>query len=559
MINTTKVRQRRATAAGAAAKGPNRTRIPYSDLPAAMKKFVEGAPKPERPSLSLTLRALVSSCRKHGLPEVLSTTSAERLIADAVADGWKPASLGPLKSNLRSFARATGQGTEWAVESLNFDQRPLAEVLAAKHWIRLAGAAHAASAAGLPSPHLRIVDRWLRHRARLSGSLSDADVRAFTTKGGTLQVLSHALGLIDPGNPDNRVIEEARRVARRRLKPRIPTPKWNGLPEHLRHQLDLVAALPAGRRPADASIDGMCAALRRLVRAAEGRGLPQILDRDTAAAFAEDLLDGSVKASSGKAYVDLLERFARLAGYPAELVDEIRATIAVFRALSAGEVRRKEIALAERPVELVEVAASAHDVLEQAPGMSNARDRCCCYNLAGAMALLVKLPLRSKDLRLGRVGHEFRRDSEGWQVDLVTSKTGTRIRGRLAAELARYLDAALLHDTDPAHLWRIYDERQGKPLFANAARGWQALSENWLWANMRRQVGHGPHIVRTLMYDECILDEELDAHVAGALCGHRTTTSGKAYEVRADGYRKAAALKSLDTVNGQIDRATEPA
>lgn len=428
----------------------------------------------------------------------------------------------------------------------------MAEVLAAPHWQRLAVAVHTARTGGVPDSDIRIVDRWLRHRATLGPRITEADVRVFKAGVSTLHALSKTLALIDPGNPDNRVIQATLREIKRKPKPRPAVRDWNGLPEHFRRELDALASLPADRGLSRSSLDGMCAALRRLVAAAAARGLEPVLDTATATAFAEGLLhDGELKATSRLAYLDFLARFARHAGYSAALTAAIVETMTVFRHSATKEVCRKEIALSKDPVDLIDIAARAHELLERAPALDCPRDRRRHYALAGATALLSKLQLRSLDLRSGRVGHEFRRDSEGWKVDLTTSKTGTPIRGRLAPELTRYLDAVLLQDTDPAYLWILYDERSGQSLFGNACRGWDPYSENWLWSNMRQELGHGPHIVRSLIYEACVLDDDLDLSVARALCGHRTAESGKPYDINGDRHRRRRALDHL----GAVDRA----
>ena len=204
-----------------------------------------------------------------------------------------------------------------------------------------------------------------------------------------------------------------------------------------------------------------------------------------------------------------------------------------------------KIALAARPLDLVEVACRAHDLLERAPMIPHAATRRLTYLVAGALALLSKLPIRSLDLRQGRLGHEFRRDGEGWRVDLLTSKTGVPIRGRLAPELTRYLDEVLLQGTTADELWSIRDERLGRPLFGNATRNFAPYGDDWLRQHFTPLIGHGPHIVRTLIFEACHLDADLDTQVAGALCGHRSALSGKAYDLDGDRHRRDRGLRAL--------------
>ena len=198
------------------------------------------------------------------------------------------------------------------------------------------------------------------------------------------------------------------------------------------------------------------------------------------------------------------------------------------------------------------MAQTAREILAKAPRERDIRNRRRDYTLSGAIALLCKLPLRAKDLREATIGKEFCRNSEGWLVNLETSKTGTRIEGRLADCLTPYLDAVLLMDTDPAHLWTIYDHRLGTALFANPARDWKCYEREWLRRNMTKRTGHSAHIVRTLIYDYCAINDDLDAKVAQTLVGHAHETSKKFYEVNADRYRRAQALAGLSTIEKSL-------
>ena len=62
--------------------------------------------------------------------------------------------------------------------------------------------------------------------------------------------------------------------------------------------------------------------------------------------------------------------------------------------------------------------------------------------------------------------------------------------------------------------------------------------------------------MRTLMYDECVLSDDLDILVAAALCGHASITSREFYEVNAPRYRRIEAGKQLTKLNAQFEKAT---
>lgn len=217
----------------------------------------------------------------------------------------------------------------------------------------------------------------------------------------------------------------------------------------------------------------MGCAVRRLLRSAEDHGLEPVLTMDTAKAFAADLLSSDLKTISAAGYCDFLGYFAKHAGYPPEISKALLETHWALKADAKRDLREKEIKLAQNPIDLVDLAMTAHEIHHRAPDEDDIRNRRRDYTLAGAIALLCKLPIRAKDIRDGKIGEEFYRDSEGWSVDLKTSKTGQEIKGRLTDCLTPYLDAVLLLDTDPAFIWQIYDTRLGSALFANPARNWE--------------------------------------------------------------------------------------
>ena len=234
---------------------------------------------------------------------------------------------------------------------------------------------------------------------------------------------------------------------------------------------------------------------------------------------------------------------------------------AIRRLLTSAKARDlepvlKEIKLAKNPIDLVFLAKTANEILMKAPFEENLRNRRRDFTLAGAIALLCKLPIRAKDLREGRIGKEFCRDSEGWLVDFVTSKTGTAIKGRLPDCLTPYLDTVLLMDCRPEFLWSKYDERCNSPLFANPARRFRSYSAEWLRRNMTEHTCHSAHIFRTLIYDYCAMDNDLDRSVARALTGHASATSAEFYEVNADRYRVEQAqglLRAIEKTVGDQD------
>lgn len=536
--------------------------VSEDQLPPKMRRFLKdidtgraySAPvlKKKRANVSSALRCLAETAQVNGLPVALCAKTADAVIERLQAGNWSPSTVSSFKTLLRHYAYETGEGVDWALSSGATDRRPVELVLRAPHWAPYRAILPLAIEGGISARELRLADRWLRHRNQVT-HLSLEHAMTFRADPGNLRKLAAFMTAIDPGNPDTRILQTAQRKRRSTAKGVQHKPAYGELPEPFLSQMKGINRKPKKLGGfSTARIKVMGCAIRRLIRSAKQRGMEPVLNMETATAFAEDLVSGDLKTTSAAGYCEFLGYFAKRAGYPAEIGDALLETHWALKAASKGDLKRKEIKLAQVPIDLVGLAKTASKLLEQAPLEEDLRNRRRDYTLAGAIALLCKLQIRAKDLREGNVGQEFSRDSEGWFVDLETSKTGTRIDGRLADCLTPFLDAVLLMDTDPTYLWKIYDQRAGTALFANPARDWKCYEREWLRRNMTERTGHSAHIVRTLIYDYCTLDDNLDAKVAQALVGHAHATSKQFYEVNADRYRRIQALKDLAAIEKSL-------
>lgn len=536
--------------------------VTEADLPQKMRQFLKDidagrahcAPSLQRRrgSVASTLRCLVETAKMKGLPLTLAAESAEAMITRLEAAGWSASSISSQKTLLRHFAYETGEGVEWALGSGASDRRPIPLVLRTHHWAPYRALLPMLTDQGISERIIRLADRWLRHRSKVAQLTLDYALQ-FRVDGGDLRRLAEFMSAIDPGNPDTRVLQTAQRKRRSTAKGVVHKPAYGELPEPFLSQMKKISRKPrelGGMSSARVKVMGC--AIRRLLRSATKRGLETRLTMETATAFAEDLVIDDLKTISAAGYCDFLGYFAKHAGYPSEIGDALLETHFALKAQAKDDLRRKEIKLAQVPIDLVDLARTARELLAQAPLEMDIRNRRRDYTLAGAIALLCKLPIRAKDLRVSVIGKEFRRDCEGWLVDMATSKTGTRIRSRLADCLTPYLDAVLLMDTDPQHLWTIYDQRLGTAFFANPARDWECYEREWLRRNMTEHTGHSAHIVRTLIYDYCALNDDLNAKVAQALVGHAHETSKKFYEINADRYRRTQALAGLSEIEKSL-------
>ncbi len=529
--------------------------VSEQELPARMRRFLADIDNGKaysaatlqrsRAGMSSCLRCLVETARLQGLPDELNEDTAAAMVARLTDSSWRQTSIATQRSLLRQYAYETGEGIEWALLTTGSDRRPIPLVLKAPHWAPYRALIPFMLQQGIVDRIIRLADRWLHHR-RKTGKVTEQHVRDFKTDPRDLGRLAEFMTAIAPGHPDTRLLQAVQRKQRSKAKGHRKFAAYGTLPEPFLSQMrELAAKSQRHDGLSEARIKVMGCAIRRLLRSAKARDLAPLLTMDTARAFAEDLVASDLKAISAAGYCDFLGYFARHAGYPAEISDALLETHWALKAEAKGQLRHKEIRLAETPISLVDLAGTAHDVLVNAPEVDDIRNRRRDYTLAGAIALLCKLPIRAKDIRDGKIGDQFCRDSEGWCVDLKTSKTGQEIKGRLADCLTPYLDAVLLVDTDPAHLWQVYDARIGTALFANPARDWQNYEREWLRRNMIERTGHSPHIVRSLVYDACVLDQDLDIRVAQALCGHGNETSRKFYELNADRFRRQSGLHDL--------------
>lgn len=539
-----------------------RFNVSEDHLPPKMRRFLKdidtgraySAPalQKKRANVSSALRCLAETAQVNGRTVALCAETAYAVIERLQAGNWSPSTVSSFKTLLRHYAYETGEGVDWALSSGATDRRPVELVVRAPHWAPYRAVLPMLLEGGIDDREIRLADRWLRHRNQVT-HLSLEHAMAFRADPGNFRGLAAFMTAIDPGNPDTRILQAAQRKRRSTAKGVRHKPAYGDLPEPFLSQMTVINRKPKKLGGfSRARIKVMGCAIRRLIRSAKQRGLDPMLTMETATAFAEDLVSGDLKTISAAGYCEFLGYFAKRAGYPAAIGDALLETHWALKAEAKTDLKRKEIKLAHVPIDLVDLAKTAREILEQAPLQEDIRNRRRDYTLAGAIALLCKLPIRALDLRRGMIGREFSRDSEGWQVDLETSKTGTRITGRLADCLIPFLDAVLLMDTDSTYLWKIYDQRAGTALFANPARDWKCYEREWLRRNMTERMGHSAHIVRTLIYDYCTLDDNLDARVAQALVGHAHATSKKFYEVNADRYRRKQALQDLEVIEKSL-------
>lgn len=465
----------------------NKYSVSEAELPKRMRKFLSDIDegklsrantlRTNRAGISSALRGLIDTARSSDLAVRLDKDTADAFLARLTEEGWQRDSLTGLKSLLRSYAYETEEGVEWALASATMDRRPLELVFRAAHWAPFNPMIAHIKASCKPS-EIRMVDRWLGHK-KAHVRVDEEMAQRFGTDAMSFAKLSAIMTAIDPENPDTLVLQQAQRKRRQSARGYIkkaPTRPYHNLPEPFVTEM---AKLFAGNSGLSVPrLKAMCSTLRRLCNACHSARLPVGLTMATAEAFVNDLFEDDLALRSVAGYCEFLASFAKNSGYPREISAALLEAHNAVKLDAKSELRRKERKLAQHPTDLVDIALTAYTLLDMASDQDDIRNRRRDYVLAGAIALLSKLQLRSFDLSHGVVGREFQRDSEGWVVDLVTSKTGKPIIGRLAPELTRYLDAVLLMDISDAHLWSAYTQRVGTALFGNPARGWKPFGKN---------------------------------------------------------------------------------
>ncbi|WP_127903391.1 hypothetical protein [Solirhodobacter olei] len=227
-----------------------------------------------------------------------------------------------------------------------------------------------------------------------------------------------------------------------------------------------------------------------------------------------------------------------------QLRSDLKETANHFGAEAKLEIKSKERKLAEKRVTLDDYFARAGELLREAMEETRVNTRSSSFIVAGLTALLVFYPLRRADVRLFRVGIDVARTPTAWQIIAGhTLKTGAPVEPvQLPSEATPFLDGALLQGIDQAHLWEIYRNRIGLPLFPSrkSEEPYNASRLGTLFKE-KTNLNFGPHILRTLWTDELVADGA-DRLTIQAMLQQRSLISQKEYEVFAAKIRRRKAV-----------------
>jgi hypothetical protein len=173
-----------------------------------------------------------------------------------------------------------------------------------------------------------------------------------------------------------------------------------------------------------------------------------------------------------------------------------------------------------------DLLCGASEALERALSDLTPFERVDAFNQAAFFALQHEFPARRLDTSRLRLGVSALRLHAAWQFDFVISKTGEPITVTLPERVTALLDSAVLRDGDPARLDVLYRRLHGAPLLRHLD-GAPVSKETLSWW-FHRQFGIGPHIARTLIYDD-LASERGGVVKAARLCGHVSADSAEEY------------------------------
>lgn len=298
--------------------------------------------------------------------------------------------------------------------------------------------------------------------------------------------------------------------------------------------------------PAEKSIDGMTAILRRIARTAEDTGHSHAISTEVIEAWCIQC-ERRGRASSGIALeLKLLRRFILFRDRTDPLAETLARIKATYQRRASRERKRKEHFLRQNPTQLGTVLLIAERLQEDARAAPAAsRERANLILHAAALVVPLVLPLRVSDLCRLRIGTSLWRDATRWGMALTTKKTGVVVeRDDLWDEALPFLDDVLLMDSLREDLWRTYDARHDTYFFSRDG-GATGHRGDWISDVWHKHVGTGAHIVRTLWH-ELASDSERDATWAALiLCGQNSEGTAEQYRLRTTRKRAAKQARQM--------------
>lgn len=218
------------------------------------------------------------------------------------------------------------------------------------------------------------------------------------------------------------------------------------------------------------------------------------------------------------------------------------------RAAKRGEIKRKEQALSERPMNLEMLFRISCELCAQADSEIRIQVRHGIHTVIAALGVLLFYPLRRADLLRLRIGQELKLHSGRWLLaPEFAQKSGNFVEPVILPEEAGFLiEFALLRGGPRAHLSRVYQESLGEPLLVSP-RGRKPYGEASFSNLFIRHVGHRPHLIRSIWCDE-LVERGADRLTISIMLQHTSMISQEHYEVLASKIRRVRAVNKLHAI-----------
>jgi hypothetical protein len=482
------------------------------------------------------------------------------------------------KVEMKKLYEAGVSGTDLDVRDFLFanfrDGRSINEILAAPWWPNIPRVL----VAQLHVPDRRRVvvelDNFFRWQQRV-GQIQSGDVlntlflsvslkpKARYRK---LSTLCRSLEIALPGDPDLIVLRELQRDLYRELWPAARSTK-----KAARRILEVEAVLELHRKErakkplSDETIMGHRRALTLHFDLLAAKGMPFDFEEAALDVYADhvwgmhdlryqprnassppDVAFGSPEGWCSISAGSMCQRLGPFIADP-ELRREWYAFADSFLTISRtiGDIKRKERALAERPMDLNDLYLKASELHRLARQEVDVQVRHGLCTVVGSLGIFLFYPLRIGDVLKLRLGFDLTRSSGVWLLDPGrTQKSGNLVDPIiLPREATPLLDACLLQGAQRAKLSEILQSKSGSFMFQSRRRS-GAYRRSSFSTLFKRWLEHSPHVIRTLWCDQMVA-LGTDRTTIGAMLQHKSEISQHDYEVIARNIRRVRALSAL--------------
>ncbi len=217
-----------------------------------------------------------------------------------------------------------------------------------------------------------------------------------------------------------------------------------------------------------------------------------------------------------------------------------------------GDIKRKERALAEKPMDLEGLFLRATELCKMADQEMDIARRYGIQSVIGALGIFLFYPLRVGDLLGLRLDRELSKTEGKWLLSPnFTGKTNDFVDPLvLPLEANPLIEACLLRGSDRSSLTELYERSERQP-FLKSTRRDRAYHRGAFSALFKRWVGHSPHVVRSIWCDGLIA-AGADRSTIGAMLQHRSLISQEHYEVLAAKIRRNRAMDVLREISDRL-------